>query len=431
MNNKKNFRIIDLIKIFVFAVVMVVMTVTGLLWFLRPEVSETEKRELAKFPSLTAEGFFKGDWFSGIETWYADTFPMREKLVNANNSFKALYGRQSEQIVGSGKNAEEIPDDVAEEATLPVTTTVRDGIVSDSDDGEKIEDIYVNGDIAYDLYYFVRENADWYAAVVNDAQKRYAGKADVYSIVVPLNSGVMLSDALQKELGVSSQKDAIDYIYGRMNDGVHKVPTFGVLRNHCDEYIYFRTDHHWTQLGAYYVYSSFANTKGIMPNALELYQKVSYEGFLGSNYAKCKSAKMEENPDTVHAYIPLATNDMKCTDEDGQTVEWKIIGDVSKYKQNAKYSCFSYGDVPIAYAENPSITDGSACVIIKDSFGNAFVPFLIDHYQYVYWLDYRYYKKSLSSLVEEKNITDIIFLQNIYNTAYKTAIQHIQDLVAS
>ena len=123
---------------------------------------------------------------------------------------------------------------------------------------------------------------------------------------------------------------------------------------------------------------------------------------------------------------------MTITDVNGETNEnWPIIMDVDNYPANSKYSCFVNGDAKLCVVNNPQITDGSACLCIKDSFGCAFVPFLVDHYQYTYWIDYRYFHQSLSAFVDEHNITDIIFLQNIYNTAYKKAIQQIQDLVES
>ena len=79
--------------------------------------------------------------------------------------------------------------------------------------------------------------------------------------------------------------------------------------------------------------------------------------------------------------------------------------------------------------ENPEITDGSACLVIKDSYGNALIPYLVDHYQYLYWIDFRYYKGSIYDLVEEKNIKDVLVLQQIYNTGDSGALKKLQALV--
>ena len=105
-------------------------------------------------------------------------------------------------------------------------------------------------------------------------------------------------------------------------------------------------------------------------------------------------------------------------DHNGSTVHWSIINDVSAYDSGAKYSTFAGADEPFSQIDNPNLSDGSSCVVIKESYGNAFVPFLVDHYQHVYIVDYRYfykypkYNNSLVQLVQENNIQDVIFLNN-------------------
>lgn len=77
-----------------------------------------------------------------------------------------------------------------------------------------------------------------------------------------------------------------------------------------------------------------------------------------------------------------------------------------------RYNAFIFGDNPLTTIDNPQITDGSACLLIKESYGNAFAPYLVDHYAHVYVVDYRYYKDSLASLIKDKGITDVIFVNN-------------------
>ena len=77
-----------------------------------------------------------------------------------------------------------------------------------------------------------------------------------------------------------------------------------------------------------------------------------------------------------------------------------------------KYNCFIGGDNPYTEIYNPTITDGSSCVIIKESYGNAFVPFLVDHYQTIYVIDYRYYQGNLTQFIQEHGVNDLIFLNN-------------------
>lgn len=98
--------------------------------------------------------------------------------------------------------------------------------------------------------------------------------------------------------------------------------------------------------------------------------------------------------------------------------QWNIIYNVTDWSTTAKYSTFIGGDQPFSYIINPDMNDGSSCLVIKESYGNAFVPFLVDSYEYVYVVDYRYfykypkYNNSVYDLVVDKNIEDVIFINN-------------------
>jgi hypothetical protein len=97
---------------------------------------------------------------------------------------------------------------------------------------------------------------------------------------------------------------------------------------------------------------------------------------------------------------------------DGKQSKWPIITDVSAYNANAKYMTFAGGDNPLTVFTNPAVTDGSVCIIIKESFGNALLPFLVDHYSKVYEVDYRYWKGNLIDLAAEVGASDMIFANN-------------------
>jgi hypothetical protein len=250
--------------------------------------------------------------------------------------------------------------------------------------------------------------------------KKLDGIATVYDIIAPTSIGIMLTDEAQEELGVSSQKEAVAYAISSIEKANSKVKCINVcqnLVNHNDEYIYFRTDHHWTALGAYYAYEEFCKAKGIKPTPVSDYETMEFPDFLGTLYSGSGQASaLGDNPDTVIAYIPKATNDMTFIGHDNVEYTWNVIEDVSDWEANSKYNCFIGGDEPFATIENPNKTDGSACVIVKESFGNAFVPFLVDHYQYTYVVDHRYlsiyskYENDFVKMVQDKNIQDVILL---------------------
>jgi hypothetical protein len=103
-------------------------------------------------------------------------------------------------------------------------------------------------------------------------------------------------------------------------------------------------------------------------------------------------------------------------DENGNKYKSSVINDGSRYSTSLKYCAFIAGDNPYTIIRNRKIKDGSRCVVIKESYGNTFVPYLADHYQTVYVVDYRYWKGSIASLVKKKGIQDVIFLNNISMT---------------
>ena len=114
------------------------------------------------------------------------------------------------------------------------------------------------------------------------------------------------------------------------------------------------------------------------------------------------------------AYHPVTTTArLVFTDSNGQETPWKIIYDVSDWRSDMKYNAFIGGDNPYTVISNPEVEDDSACVVIKESFGNALVPYLVDHYHTVYVLDYRYWTGDLQSFVKENGVEDVVFINNL------------------
>lgn len=104
---------------------------------------------------------------------------------------------------------------------------------------------------------------------------------------------------------------------------------------------------------------------------------------------------------------------MPCDGIGWQKYDWPVIYDVSNYNAGLKYSTFIASDNPYTEIENKDLSDGSSCIVVKESFGNAFIPFLVDHYQTVYVVDYRYWTGSISKLAQDKKVNDVLFLNNL------------------
>ena len=414
------------VKIIAFGAVMLVMGIIGLMFFLRPDTSVVEKRELTKFPDFSWSDFADGTWFKGIDTWYADTYPLREPMIAASQKLESLYGIRSTQIIdsfGAGDEtltAEEIPEEgegvEGRAAEIETEEELPNGTVTDL--GERQGKIYITDNCGYQLYYFMEASNANFAATMNSIYDRVGDKVDLYVLVAPTSSGAMLDQSVVDDMGASNEQDAINFINERLSEGVHGIDSVSQLRKHNAEYIYFHTDHHWTALGAYYAYVAFCQEKGIEPHDFNTYETMEFPDFLGSFYSSSnQSPALAANPDTVTAYIPKGTNSMTMTYEDGSVVDWPIINDVSDYNRTQLYATFVGGDRPFSVAHNETIHDGSAVMVVKDSFGNAFIPWLVDHYEYIYWVDARYTNNTISQMVADYNVQDVIYEVSIYNAS--------------
>lgn len=282
---------------------------------------------------------------------------------------------------------------------------------------------------AYELFTYREECAKAYSKSVNNFAKKLDGKAKVYDLLIPLGSGVIFPDNRVKDINSTDQHKAIENVNGFLDKDINKVDVYDNLMNHRKEYIYFRTDHHWTALGAYYAYESFCESKGIEPEKLDSYKKKDFKGFLGSFYNDTSSKTLKKNADTVTAYYPNCNSKMKFKNVNNKEIEWPVIYDVSKYGASLKYSAFIGGDNPYTEIENEDLNDGSSCIVVKESFGNAFVPFLVDHYQKIYVVDYRYYSTALSKLQKKTKAQDIIFVNNLSMIRNQYLVGQFQGVV--
>lgn len=409
------------IKIILAVFVTIVIFIIGLAFFARPTRSENEKRELTPFPTFTLESFLNGEYTAQISLWFSDTYPLREQMISANAGLQSLYGIRGEQVIGGG-DADDIPSGPADIEFNP----------TDDGKGDTFEGTYINGDTAYQLYFFNKQNSDSYVALINEFAAQVEGKAQVYDMIVPLHYQIALSEETVKKYNASDCGEAIKYMYGNLSGGIKSVDTLPNLIRHNDEYLYFRTDHHWTARGAYYAYLAFCQEKGIEPTPLEDYKQYKFDGFLGTFYANAKQpAAMKNNPDYVEAFVPIGTNREDVYDGNGNYVDWYSIvySGADKYDAANKYLAFMGGDHPLTEIHNPNISDGSSIVVIKESYGNAFVPFLVDSYEYVYVIDYRQWNGNLADFVTQKGIDDVLFLNVVSNTSTAQRLKELSQII--
>jgi len=431
-----------------------------------PTHSDVEKRDLAAFPAFSAKTLFSGDYFDGINTWFSDTFPARDGFVKWDAWANRFYRMSDQKLYGTVEQGDDIPDAptrpteeanattaaptvtettaAATSTTAPTTaattkpTAKTTAAAKNSDywnDGvpenaptQTLGGVLVRGDSAFEYYNFSKSVADEYVRVINKAAKQLNGKATVYDLVVPTSIDVMLPASVRDGLNSSDQKKATDYLYGSMAANVVTVPVIDVLRSHNDEYLYFHSDHHWTARGAYYAYAELMKKAGKTPHALGEYTTEQFDGFRGSFFSETQDVKLRT--DTVIAYNPIGGGSLYLLERDGTRLDWKIVSDVSTWAASSKYNTFIGGDNPYTEITSDSVHDGSAAVVIKESFGNAMVPFLTDHYEKVYVLDYRYYDtQTLGAFVTSKKAKTVVFVNNMSATRNAGLVEDLSNLV--
>ena len=283
-----------------------------------------------------------------------------------------------------------------------------------------------------------------------DAVTRFAdrvkGKAKVYDIVVPTSIAITLPASVKNSINSSDQLKAINYIYQSMtalSDNVTTVDVYTSLYNHREDYIFFRTDHHWTPLGAYYAYRELMAAVKKKPVDLSFYKahSLTIEGFLGTFYNNTKSSALASNPDTVVAYVPDGYI-MTMYETDGVTPKkgyenFPIIrnpADAAKdLGAGAKYwYTFIAGDHALGCLHKTDVAPGEGkkvCVLIKESYGNCFAPLLTTQYDEVWVVDYRYLKGSLIGLVERVGAKEVFFMNNTSATRNAGLMDDLSKLV--
>ena len=433
-----------------------VMTLTSLCVIsfafpLRPDFSESEKRELAKFPRLTFSALFSGDYFDDINLWFSDTFPMRDDLVKKSSQIKKMLGVGQSVHHFSENSGDDIPDapegeiqsmvdvspDVPESQSVndllkpavPPSTTQK----TPTDEGgnvlqQSFGSVYIYGNTAYEYYNFVRGTADSYVSAINKgADEAAKNNINFYNMLIPTSIDITLDADARSKLNSSDQQDAINYMNASMNKNIKKVHIYDLLKAHKDEYIYFRTDHHWTALGAYYAYAQFMTVKGGKYVPLSDFTQYGFSGFLGSFYSDTnKNSALEKTPDTVFAYMPKGDISFSMMQKGtSEFIEWPLICDVSDYNAAYKYLCFIGGDNPLSVIEIKSMASGETCVFVKESFGNAFAPYLACNYKTVYVVDYRYFDGDITDFAKEKGATDIIVQSNVSMTRNSSLVSKL------
>ncbi len=228
--------------------------------------------------------------------------------------------------------------------------------------------------------------------------------------------------------GVSkSQYEGMCYIYEQLKN-ITPVNAYAEMAAHTDEYLYFRSDHHWTTLGAYYAYRTFAKVAGFTPVDKNTLQTGKLSPFLGLFYKDTKSTALSNDPDYVEYFIPPVNTTAIASDTDAamsNSYSIKVIN--TETTSSNKYLAFVGGDHGVVKITTDAQSDKSI-VVIKESYANAFVPWLCANYKTIYVLDPRQLTVKLADFVKTNSIDEVLFLNYMFipsNPKFMNALENM------
>ena len=379
-------------------------------------VSEVEKRNLKTRPELTASALFDGSYTKDFEEYYADTFPLRDFFLSVNNFFESIFTKLSgsDGIVLVGKDnkddfaGEALTDEpVSQEQTTESGTQEEVSTEATTQPQQPVTTsgyIVIQGDRAMEMYAANKKQIKAYADAINRLADRLPNTR-VYNMLVP--TSIEFYGPEEYHAANHSQEYGIQLAYDQMSDKVICVDAYSKIKAHINDYLYFRTDHHWTTLGAYYAYSRLCGELGLTPFDLDAHTAVEVPDFYGTFYSRARTWNAQ--PDTLTYYDLDNPLTIYTVTGPGMPAEGEVTGlyDLEKLEVYDKYAAFLHGNNGLSRVEG----DGEGSIlVIKDSYANSLVPFLTANYAAVDVVDLRNYNYGLDALIEANGYDAILLL---------------------
>ena len=316
------------------------------------EFSEMENRNLEQMPKLSVDSLLSGQFMKDFETYTTDQFVGRDLWIALKSS--------SERILGKHENND-------------VYFCDQDTLITRFDQPDAAK---------------VSENVNYVNSFVENVD-------------IPVTFSLIPTQAC--------------IWAGRLPDGAPNASQTP-LWEHKDESIFYRTDHHWTSLGAYYGYTGLADALGYTPVPLDAYtETVRSTEFYGTVFSS--SGVRWVSPDTITTYVPDTgiTVTSYTYDSNGNPVEVpRALYDESYLSVKDKYSMFLGGQQSLGVVKTPN-ADKPKLLIIRDSYADSLVPFLTPHFSEIHLIDLRYYKLSIADYIQQNGIDQALVLYSIPN----------------
>lgn len=328
------------------------------------DYSENENRKLAQFPSFSLSALTDGSWFSGLGEYMADQFPGRDGWISLNLSFQKLLGqKESGGVYLCGDDyLMQIPSQPNEEA--------------------------------------LQRNLK----AINAFAARHTDLTMVMTVVP--NAVTVLADKLPANAPVRDQAADLQGIRQSLT-GVEFVDVTSALTAHADQQLFYRTDHHWTSLGAFYGFRALAPALSIEAPELDSYTvypvSTTFEGTLSS-----KSGSHGVT-DQVDIYVPDTDISYYVT-YPGESPVCSLYS-LDALGQKDHYTVFFGGNYSRVDITTTADT-GRSLLIFKDSYANCLVQFLYPYFDHITMIDPRYYYDDVETVLNAQAVTDVLYLYN-------------------
>ena len=330
--------------------------------------SPVEKRELQTRPEISITKVLDGRFQKKYESYLRDQFPGRDHWVSFQTDMELFMGKNEIHNVYIGKNH-------------------------------------------YLLEHYTEKEFDPQQISKNlQALEKFVGKAkqnaDVHVMMVPTKSWI-LREKLPAFAPHYKEQKFYDALQQKLEKEDVLISVEPVLDAHKEEEIYYRTDHHWTTLGAWYAYEQY--TKAVGGDLQRAQGKKKFrcisKDFYGTTYAKINYARQA---DKIEIYGPA--DKLRVVYNMGEK-KTKTLYDVSFLKTADQYSVFTGGNQAVLQITG-GIKNGKTLLLIKDSFANSILPFLAEDYEKLVVVDLRQLNVSGDRLLEMFSPTDILILYN-------------------
>lgn len=319
--------------------------------------SENENKMLATMPEVGLERIIDGRFETGYENYVADQFPLRDGWIGLKSiaEFILMKGENNGIVYGSDGYL-----------FAPVTSV---------DETQKNRNI--------------------------TALSEFSEKNSNVSLMIVPSSDYILSDKMPSGYPSVDQEGLINEIYGSMPENMNIVDLRETFSENAYEYIYYRTDHHWTTYGAYLAYIKYTESRGINTVDLENLTADTVDDFLGTSYSKAKNFNVEADRITYYEFPAKIT--VNGQDHDS-------IYNIDQFTKRDKYAGFLWGNSPESEIVNPNAENKNASLlVIRDSYADCFVPFLSEYFGSIKLIDMRYYRGDIQILCDSADEILILY----------------------